>query len=82
MDAASLAKLHDVQAWLTENEKLCQVVNRIDEHFLETLRLHERSFITAYKQEMVKVEKELAFLKNKQREQAGRLMKDDDVTSL
>lgn len=31
---------------------------------------------------MVKVEKELRFLKNKQAEQAGKLMKDDDITNL
>ena len=31
---------------------------------------------------MVKVEKELKFLKTKQAEQAGKLMKDDDITTL
>lgn len=31
---------------------------------------------------MVKVQKELSFLKNKQAEQAGKLMKDDDITNL
>lgn len=31
---------------------------------------------------MQKVEKELRFLKKKQAEQAGKLMKDDDITNL
>jgi len=36
----------------------------------------------AYKGQMLKVEKELKFLKAKQAEQAGKLMQDDDITNL
>jgi hypothetical protein len=46
------------------------------------LKQHERNFIKAYKGQMLKVEKELKFLKAKQAEQAGKLMQDDDITNL
>lgn len=57
-------------------------MDQIDSHFVNTLQNHEQNFIKAYKGQMVKVEKELKFLKTKQAEQAGKLMKDDDITSL
>ena len=72
----------DLDSWIRENERLCAVVDKIDEHFVSTLKQHEQSFIKAYKGQMQKVHAELNYLKNKQSEQAGKLMKDDDITSL
>ena len=68
--------------WVRENERLLAVVDKIDEHFVLTLQQHEQAFIKAYKDQMQKVHLELQYLKNKQSEQAGKLMKDDDITSL
>ena len=62
--------------------QLNRVISQIDTHFQSTLKQHERNFIKAYKGQMLKVEKELKFLKAKQAEQAGKLMQDDDITNL
>ena len=64
------------------NTKLDNKIFAIDQHFKNTLNSHEKNFIKAYKGQMLKVEKELRFLKGKQAEQAGKLMKDDDITNL
>ena len=73
---------HAIKEYLIYQEQLNEVINRIDTHFVDTLKNHEKNFIKAYKGQMLKVEKELKFLKNKKEEQAGKLMKDDDITNL
>ncbi len=64
------------------NGRLDAKIFAIEHHFKHTLGQHEKNFIKAYKGQMLKVEKELRFLKGKQAEQAGKLMKDDDITNL
>lgn len=49
---------------------------------METLAAHEDDFIKAYKGQMLKIQKELRFLKSKQDELAGKLMRDDRITNL
>jgi hypothetical protein len=63
-------------------QQLDEVIGQIDEHFKRKLVQHQKDFIKAYEGQMLKVQKELSFLKNKQAEQAGKLMKDDDITNL
>ena len=71
-----------LQLYEVYQKQLDDVISQIDSHFVNTLKKHEVSFIKAYKSQMCKVEKELKFLKNKKEEQAGKLMKDDDITNL
>jgi hypothetical protein len=49
---------------------------------VRTLANHEQDFIKAYKSQMDKVHKELKFLKNRQTEQNGKMMRDDEITNL
>ena len=46
-------------------EQLTVLIERIDTHFVETLAAHEDDFIKAYKGQMLKIQKELRFLKSK-----------------
>jgi len=46
-------------------DQLLQTVDQIDSHFVNTLKNHEKGFLKAYKGQMLRVEKELRFLKNK-----------------
>lgn len=54
----------------------------IDQHFVKTLANHEQDFVNAYQSQMDKVRKELRFLKNRQTEQNGKMMRDDEITNL
>jgi hypothetical protein len=63
-------------------EQLHLVIESIDSHFVKTLKSHEQDFLTAYRGQMVKVERELKFLKAKQNELVGKLMGDDEITNL
>jgi len=57
-------------------------IDRIETHFVSTLKGHESDFIKAYKCQMIKVQKELLFLKDKQKELTQKLMRDDRITDL
>jgi len=63
-------------------KQLQDCINRIDKHFVETLRGHESDFIKAYKCQMIKVRDELKFLKDKKEELQRKLMRDDRITNL
>lgn len=58
------------------------LVDNIDGHYKQQLQTHEDDYKKAYKQQMLKVRKELEFLKEKQNEATGALMNDDRITSL
>ena len=57
-------------------------VDHIDSHFKKTMENHEQDFINAYKIYMMKVRRELSFLKEKSNEANGKLMNDDRITQL
>ena len=59
---------------------LLYAVDQIGSQFRKTLDVHEQDFINAYKIYMMKVRKELAFLKEKSNEANGKLMNDDRIT--
>ena len=63
-------------------EKLNQAVDDIEGQFQFVLDLHKSEFLNAYKGHMVKVHKELEFLKKRANEATGKLMNDDTVTNL
>jgi hypothetical protein len=62
--------------------RLNTLVDSIDTHFVSTLAQHEQDFLKAYRGQMIKVERELRFMKQKQTELTGKLMGDDEITNL
>jgi hypothetical protein len=55
----------NLQHYLLYYQKLEEIIDQIDSHFVKTLKSHEKDFLTAYRGQMLKVEKELSFLKAK-----------------
>jgi hypothetical protein len=41
------------------NKELCDIISKIDDHFMNTLDEHEADFTNAYKGQMLKVKREL-----------------------
>ena len=54
----------------------------IDGHYKAQLVTHDNDFKKAYQNQMLKVRKELEFLKMKRNEADGALMNDDRITNL
>ena len=71
-----------IDEYMASYEELNLLVDNIDQHFVRTLTQYESDFVVAYKGQMLKVQKELKFLKAKQNEVLGKLMGDDEITSL
>lgn len=67
---------------MSSYQQLNELVDHIDKHFVNTLNQYEQDFLVAYKGQMLKVERELKFLRAKQNEVMGKLMGDDEITSL
>ena len=77
-----VSKESQLESYEVYYKELQEAVSQIDSHFVKALDSHEQDFLKAYKIQMSKVEKELRFLKNKQIEQATKLMKDEDIINL
>ena len=59
--------------------KLQSMISNYDKKLLAVLERHESDFLSAYKTHMMKVEKELLYLKNKAKEQEKRLVEDERI---
>ena len=57
-------------------------IDRVDDRFAQQLRTHSTDFVNAYMGHMVKVKKELKFLKQEQDKVTSGLMNDDRITKL
>jgi len=60
--------------------ELNECIEGIEGHFKKTLETHEQDFLNAYKIYMLKVQKELTFLKEKSNEANKKLSNDDRIT--
>lgn len=58
------------------------LVDQIDAQFERVLQNHAKDFRQAYEGHMTKVKKELEFLRAREREAAGKLSNDDNITRL
>ena len=67
---------------LVNYSKLNTVISDYDQQLNSVLAKHEDDFLQAYKTHMMKVEKELLFLKNRATEQEGKLASDDRIVTL
>ncbi|CDW90797.1 UNKNOWN [Stylonychia lemnae] len=63
-------------------QKLEKCVDGIEDQFGNVLNRHENDFVNAYRGHMVKVQKELQYLRNKASETAGKILNDDSITNL
>ena len=72
----------DMQPFKELKEKLNLYINRIDSYFDIVHDKHDREFIGAYKNQMLKHRKNLFEFKKKADEAAGSVLKDDKVTNL
>lgn len=57
-------------------------IEGIETHFAQSLLDHEIDFVQAYKCQMLKIQNEMVFLKDKQQELMQKLMRDDRITNL
>jgi hypothetical protein len=80
-DTKQQLKLLYQESIRTYNE-LNELIQHIDSHFLRTLTAYEQDFLTAYKGQMLRVEKELIFMREKQKEFSGKLMGDNEIVLL
>ena len=62
--------------------KVQNVLSDYDVQLNRVLQKHEDDFLAAYRTHMMKVEKELYFLKNKASEQDSKLASDDRIVAL
>jgi hypothetical protein len=62
--------------------QLNRCVDNIENQFEMVLDNHENDFMAAYKGHMMKVKRELEFLRDKAVEAAGKLSNDDSITNL
>ena len=72
----------NIDRMLWNYSKLHNVIADYDTQLNQVLAKHEDDFLSAYKTHMMKVEKELLFLKNRATEQEGKLASDDRIVSL
>ena len=63
-------------------EDLVQLITNYDEQINGVLQQHQQDFLYAYQLHMVKIEKELSFLKTKAAEQEVKLIQDQKIVSL
>ena len=63
-------------------ENVTDFLGDYDERIVKVLAQHEEDFLYAYKMHMVKIEKELQYLKLKAREQDAKLTQDARIVSL
>jgi hypothetical protein len=61
---------------------LDSAIDSIDVQFKRALSTHEQEFLQAYKNNMMKVQKELAFLKEKSKEANSKISNDDNIKQL
>ena len=62
--------------------ELANTFNDFDSKLDRVVEKHEKDFLSAYRGHMLKVQKELSFLKKKANEQEFKLRKDDRIKSL
>lgn len=72
----------DFQPFNQIKDQLNLYVNRIDQYFDTVHDKHDREFIAAYKNQMLKHRKTLIEYKKKAEDAAGAVLKDDKVTGL
>ncbi len=65
----------------TYNE-LQNLISELDTKFDRVLERHEKDFLSAYRGHMIKVQKELNYLRRKAKEQEIKLKKDERINNL